>query len=155
MRETRRIIGTETIPFDNLLRKDDDTNQTSALVELCLARAANLAEPLTNSGNAARDAKKTAENGCGTGSAWRANRRRSKYQGGQRCKFFETLALGAEAGRQPTGRMNQCGAQNWLPERNTHPNTVLENRKSSGFSVPLTKRKSSKMDFRRRWFSYQ
>ena len=43
----------------------------------------------------------------------------------------------------------------WLPERNTHPNTVLENRKSSGFSVPLTKRKSSKMDFRRRWFSYQ
>jgi hypothetical protein len=27
----------------------------------------------------------------------------------------------------------------WLPERNTHPNRVLENRKSIGFSGPLTK----------------
>src|SRR5438309_3353 len=43
----------------------------------------------------------------------------------------------------------------WLPERNTDSNTVLENRKCDRFSLPLTKGKSSKMDFRRRWFNCQ
>jgi hypothetical protein len=34
----------------------------------------------------------------------------------------------------------------WLPESNTHPNTVLENRKCSKFSNPLTNGKSSEME---------
>ncbi len=36
----------------------------------------------------------------------------------------------------------------WLPESNTDSNTVLENQKCSRFSAPLTKRKSSKMEYR-------
>jgi hypothetical protein len=38
--------------------------------------------------------------------------------------------------------------RSWLLERNTYPNTVLENRKSFRFSGPLTNGKSSEMDFR-------
>jgi hypothetical protein len=45
--------------------------------------------------------------------------------------------------------------QIWLPESNTHPNTVLENRKCSRFSAPLTNGKSSEMDFCCEGFSYQ
>jgi hypothetical protein len=36
----------------------------------------------------------------------------------------------------------------WLLEKNTDPNTVWENRKCARFSAPLTKGKSSEMDFR-------
>ena len=56
-------------------------------------------------------------------------------------------------GREEADGVNQQGVGVrreiiWLPERDTDPNTVLENRKCSRFSAPLTKRKSSKMDFR-------
>ena len=50
---------------------------------------------------------------------------------------------------------NQWNEIVWLPESNTHPNTVLENRKCFRFSVPLTKGKSSETDFRYEWFNYQ
>src|SRR5580700_5868015 len=54
--------------------------------------------------------------------------------------------------RQPISRRIRKN-RIWLAERNTDSNTVLENRKCARFSAPLTKRKSSKIDFRRRWFS--
>ena len=51
--------------------------------------------------------------------------------------------------RKPDG-VNQQGAGVrrkivWLPESNTHPNTVLENRKYPRFSVPLTNGKRCRL----------
>ena len=71
----------------------------------------------------------------------------------------ETGALGA--GTRPkftmlsTKRASSCNLKLWLPETDTDPNTRLENRKCDRFSLPLTKGKSSKMDFRCEGFSYQ
>jgi hypothetical protein len=56
--------------------------------------------------------------------------------------------------RQPISRRIRKN-RIWLPESNTNPNTVLENRKCARFSAPLTKGKSSEMDFRCVGFSYQ
>ena len=60
--------------------------------------------------------------------------------------FFKLVAYGTGRGRKTDGVNQQGGGVRreivWLPERNTHPNTVLENRKSFRFSGPLTKGKS-------------
>jgi hypothetical protein len=45
--------------------------------------------------------------------------------------------------------------EDWLPESNTRPNTVLENPKYSIFAAPLTNGKILETVFRCQGFSYQ
>jgi len=70
---------------------------------------------------------------------------------------FENVRRSNQLSRRKDNEIDGGATRNeiWLPESNTDSNTVLENRKCARFSAPLTKGKSSEMDFRRRWFSYQ
>jgi hypothetical protein len=101
--------------LDDVLRAEDD-NQTSAVVELCLARAAKRAEALTNSENAAKDAEKAAKNGCGTVSG--LGRQPSPLETERRPETQVRRNIGAIRGRRPSTnrRGNQFEAGDWLPE---------------------------------------
>ena len=99
--------------LDDVLRAEDD-NQTSAVVELCLTRAAKRAEALTNSENAAKDAEKAAKNGCGTVSG--LGRQPSPLETERRPETQVRRNIGAIRCGQPStnGRGLQFGAGVWL-----------------------------------------
>ena len=80
--------------------------------------------------------------------------------GALRTTLFEPFEILRHSNRESYRKENENPGSGrdldvWLPESDTDPNTVLENRECFRFSGPLTKGKSSKMDFRRSWFSYQ
>jgi hypothetical protein len=90
------------------------TLRTSAVVELCRARAAKCAEPLTNSENACRDAEKPVKNGCGTGSGLACQP--SPLETERRSETQVRRNIGAIRGGQPStnGRGIQFEAGVWL-----------------------------------------
>src|ERR1700730_10236531 len=92
-------------------------NQTSAVVELCLTRAAKRAEALTNSENAARDAEKAPKHGCGTVSG--LGRQPLRLATERRPDTQVRRNIEAIRGSLPStnGRGVQFEALEWLPER--------------------------------------